>query len=187
MSKTDDALSFQEVTEILRIMDDAPRAGEVTLRLGDASLQIRVGGRSEVQRTELPGPTQVAAPSPAPAAGEKPRADEGAKPAAPQGGTDQPATRASEAPEGWTAIESPMAGVFYRAPSPADTPFVETGDYVEKGQQVGIIEVMKLMNRIVAPCSGIVREICLENEELAEFGSVIMWIEDTNKADGTGG
>ncbi|MDN3519807.1 biotin/lipoyl-containing protein [Aquisalimonas lutea] len=185
MSNTDNVLSFREVTEILRIMDDVPRGGEVTLKIGEASLKIRVGGGGEARSTTLPEPTRAV--KPAPTASEKPPAAEGASAAGRTGDTGAAATRADEAPEGWTAVESPMAGVFYRTPSPGEAPFVEVGDFVEKGQQVGIIEVMKLMNRIVAPSNGIVREICLENEELAEFGSVLMWIAEANEAEATSG
>ena len=70
-----------------------------------------------------------------------------------------------------------MVGIFYRAPGPGAPPFVEVGDEVEEGQQVGIIEVMKLMNRISAPCAGIVREICVENAQLAGFEVPLLWIE----------
>ena len=41
-----------------------------------------------------------------------------------------------------------MAGTFYRSPAPGEPSFVKEGDRVEKGQTVGIIEAMKLMNEI---------------------------------------
>lgn len=45
-------------------------------------------------------------------------------------------------------ITSPMAGTFYKAAAPGEAPFVKEGDKVKKGQTVGIIEAMKLMNEI---------------------------------------
>ena len=45
-------------------------------------------------------------------------------------------------------VSSPMAGTFYRSPAPGEPAFVKEGDRVEKGQTVGIIEAMKLMNEI---------------------------------------
>ena len=43
-----------------------------------------------------------------------------------------------------------MSGTFYRSPAPGEPAFVKEGDRVEKGQCVGIIEAMKLMNEIEA-------------------------------------
>ena len=45
-------------------------------------------------------------------------------------------------------IKAPMAGTFYRAPSPGSDSFVEVGDTVEVGQVVCIIESMKMMHEI---------------------------------------
>tara|TARA_B100001057_G_C22722733_1_gene900380 strand:+ start:357 stop:785 length:429 start_codon:yes stop_codon:yes gene_type:complete len=46
------------------------------------------------------------------------------------------------------SIKAPMAGTFYRAPSPGSDSFVEVGDTVEVGQVVCIIESMKMMHEI---------------------------------------
>ncbi len=43
---------------------------------------------------------------------------------------------------------SPMGGTYYRAAAPGEPPFCKEGDKVTKGQTVGIIEAMKLMNEI---------------------------------------
>lgn len=67
-------------------------------------------------------------------------------------------------------ITSPIVGVFYSAPGPEEAPFVKVGDTVEKGQIVGIVEAMKLMNEIESDVSGIVEEILVENGESVEYG-----------------
>ena len=41
-----------------------------------------------------------------------------------------------------------MSGTFYHSPAPGEPPFVKVGDRVTKGQTIGIIEAMKLMNEI---------------------------------------
>ena len=41
-----------------------------------------------------------------------------------------------------------MSGTFYHSPAPGEPPFVKVGDKVTKGQTIGIIEAMKLMNEI---------------------------------------
>ena len=52
-------------------------------------------------------------------------------------------------------ITSPLVGVFYTAPSEDADPFVKAGDSVKKGQVVGIVEAMKLMNEINSDCDGV--------------------------------
>ena len=44
------------------------------------------------------------------------------------------------------------------------------GDTVKKGQILGVIEAMKLMNEIESECDGIVKEVLVENGEMVEFG-----------------
>jgi biotin carboxyl carrier protein len=54
---------------------------------------------------------------------------------------------------------------------------VEVGSQVERGDQVAIVEVMKLMNSIKAPARGIVRQILVENETMVRMGQTLMIIE----------
>jgi acetyl-CoA carboxylase biotin carboxyl carrier protein len=74
-------------------------------------------------------------------------------------------------------LKSPLSGTFYRAPSPGARPFVEVGSKVERGDQVAIVEVMKLMNSIKAPGKGVVRQILVENETMVKMGQTLMIIE----------
>ena len=69
-----------------------------------------------------------------------------------------------------TVVASPLVGIFYSAPSPEDEPFVTVGGTVKKGQTLGVIEAMKLMNEIESECDGIVKEVLVENGEMVEFG-----------------
>lgn len=69
---------------------------------------------------------------------------------------------------------SPMVGVFYSAPSPNDPPFVKVGQKVKAGEQLGIIEAMKIMNPLEATQSGIIDEILVKNGEVVEFGQAII-------------
>lgn len=80
---------------------------------------------------------------------------------------------AAKAPSG--ALEkSPMVGVFYSAPSPNDPPFVKVGQSVQKGQQLGIVEAMKIMNPIEASQDGIIEEILVKNGEVVQFDQPIL-------------
>ena len=53
---------------------------------------------------------------------------------------------------------------------------VKVGDRVKKGDTVGIIEAMKLMNEVIADTDGVVEEICIENAQTVDFGCVLMRI-----------
>jgi len=74
-------------------------------------------------------------------------------------------------------VVSPMAGTFYRAPSPTAAPYVKEGDVVTLGQTVCIVEAMKLMNEIKSDKAGRVVKIPLANAAPVEKGSVLVEIE----------
>lgn len=76
-----------------------------------------------------------------------------------------------------TPVKAPLVGTFYCAPSPEEKPFVEVGQSVRKGDVVGIIEAMKLMNEITAPVDGVIRCIHAENGNMVEYGEVLMVLE----------
>ena len=76
-----------------------------------------------------------------------------------------------------TAVKSPIVGVFYSASSPESEPYVTVGKNVKKGDIVCIIEAMKVMNEIKAPCDGTVTSILVENEVLVEYDQALMVIE----------
>lgn len=73
-------------------------------------------------------------------------------------------------------VTSPLVGVFYAASSPDAEPFVKTGDQVKKGQVLGIIEAMKLMNDIECEYDGVVEAILVKNEEVVEYGQPLFRI-----------
>lgn len=74
-------------------------------------------------------------------------------------------------------VKSPLVGTFYRASAPENPPYVQVGDIVKKGQVLGIVEAMKLMNEIESEFDGTVKEICIENEQMVEFGQPLFVIE----------
>lgn len=74
-------------------------------------------------------------------------------------------------------ITSPMVGTFYRSSGPGQPSFVKVGDKVDKNTIVCIVEAMKVMNEVKAGVAGVVKEICIENNQAVEFGTKLFRIE----------
>jgi len=74
-------------------------------------------------------------------------------------------------------ITSPLVGTFYSSPSPDAPSFVNVGDRVEKGQVIGIIEAMKLMNELESDFDGVIKEILVKDETVVEFGQPLFILE----------
>ena len=165
------SLTYKEMLEILRIIDESP-CQELRLEMEGFKLEV-IKGKESLHPSGGISPA-LASPSPptAPLPGVmKPR--EELKGAAGAGG---PA--AGETPKiSGVEVKSPLTGTFYRAPAPGARPFVEVGSALQAGEQVGIVEVMKLMNSIKAPVKGIVRQILAENDTLVKMGQTLMIIE----------
>lgn len=70
-------------------------------------------------------------------------------------------------------IKAPLVGTFYQAPGPDDQPYVKVGKQVKKGDVVGIIEAMKLMNEVVAPQDGVILSIDATDGNMVQYGQVL--------------
>jgi acetyl-CoA carboxylase biotin carboxyl carrier protein len=74
-------------------------------------------------------------------------------------------------------VKSPLVGTFYAAASPDVDNFVKLGDKVKKGQVIGIIEAMKLMNDIESDFDGEIVEILVNNQDMVEYGQPLFKIK----------
>lgn len=74
-------------------------------------------------------------------------------------------------------VKSPLVGTFYHASSPDSEPFVKEGDLVQKGQVLGLVEAMKLMNEIESEYDGVVKKIMADNGQMVEYGQPLFLIE----------
>jgi acetyl-CoA carboxylase biotin carboxyl carrier protein len=100
-----------------------------------------------------------AAPAAAPVAPEPVRADDGADE------SDQ------------VLVRAPMVGTFYHSPAPGEPPFVSIGGVVEEDTVIGIVEAMKLMNRITADRSGVVRDVLVSDGRSVEFEQPLLVLD----------
>jgi len=141
-------MDMQELKDIIRLLK-AEGLTEITVSDGDQ--------RVTVKRLLQGTPVQQSQPVPP---GEAPT-----QPISP------------ELPEREFQLTAPLVGTFYRRPSPEDEPFVATGDVVQAGDTVCIIEAMKVMNEIKAESPGIVRQALLDEGAVVEFGQPLFIFE----------
>jgi acetyl-CoA carboxylase biotin carboxyl carrier protein len=140
---------------------------QIVSRLDLSEVEVeREGMRIRVAR-QLQAPQAVAAPAAvyhAPAASV----------VAPPPSLATPAPAPTEHPG---TVKSPMVGTAYRRASPDAKPFVEVGSQVKAGDKILLVEAMKTFNEIVAPRSGTVVEIHVEDGQPVEYGEPLIVIE----------
>ena len=74
-------------------------------------------------------------------------------------------------------IRSPMPGMFYRASSPDEPPFVQVGDSVSKNDTICLIEAMKIFNEVQSESDCDIIEILVENATAVEFDQPLFRIK----------
>ena len=151
---------------------DASDWGEMSVRIGDTTLELTRTGRppeaSAVRTAEPLAVPPVSSTVPAAAPGSLPQTDPVIAMTATTGVTD-------------TALDghlvcAPSLGLFWRSPQPGAPHFVDVGQEVDAEDTVGIVEVMKLMNHVKAGVSGTVMAIEPENGQMVEFGQLLVVI-----------
>lgn len=179
MNATDTDIGFADVDEILRIIDQFP-AAEIVYERGDLKLHVRRAGSAapaDAPAAPVVASPTASAPASAPAAATNAPAASPTPPTA--GATPRPAAARRE---GCVAVESPLVGVFYAAPSPGAAPFVTVGQSVRVSDDLCIIEVMKVMNMVKAPVAGVVEAIDTVNADMVERGQALLWIRPDGAA-----
>ena len=86
--------------------------------------------------------------------------------------------KAKEEPVDGQQVLAPLVGVFYAAPSPEASAYVQVGDKVKAGQILCLIEAMKMMSEITAPRDGIIKKIYAKNQDVVEYEQPLFLIGD---------
>jgi acetyl-CoA carboxylase biotin carboxyl carrier protein len=79
-------------------------------------------------------------------------------------------------------VRAPMSGIFYRRPAPQEPPYVRVGDAVTKRQVLGLLETMKVFQKIKCPVNGTIVEIVAQNESPLKDDDLIFVIEVSKSA-----
>ena len=152
-------MNLQEIKKIMELFDHSAIA-KFSLKQEGFELKLQKSGVcSNVSTPTIQ--TQSAIPAPIPT------------------NTSIPATPSPAAPKdiGEHFITSPMVGTFYRSPSPGAAPYINVGDSIKKGQTVGIIEAMKIMNEIEAEFDCKIVSIEVNDGQPVEFSTNLIKIE----------
>jgi oxaloacetate decarboxylase (Na+ extruding) subunit alpha len=155
VAEDEDAERAERIRELVKIVQESG-VGEIEIE--DEGMRVSVRRADEPTAAAVPSPSSISITA-------VEAEDDLSAPAAP------PPT------DGAVRVESPMVGVFYRAPSPEAPPFVDVGDIVEPEQTLCVIEAMKLFNELKAEVAGVVARIHVENAQPVEYGQLLFEIE----------
>lgn len=87
---------------------------------------------------------------------------------------------ASRDGDGVFYVRAATVGTFYRAPEPGARPFATEGERVRPGQQLGILEAMKMMLPVESDRAGLVAGFLVDDAMSVEFDTplVMLRLED---------
>lgn len=87
-------------------------------------------------------------------------------------------TPTSKQEEQLNTIEAEILGTFYlQDEETLQNPLVKVGDEVKKGQVVGYIESMKVLNEVICEYDGIVNDIQINHADPVEYGQTIITLK----------
>lgn len=133
-------MTNQEIYELMARFD---QSGLTTLKVTRKDFSLELGKNVTVAAAS------VVAPAAAPAAAAAPVA---------------------EPVEEGTFVTAPLVGTFYAASAPGEEPYVKPGQKVQKGDVLCLVEAMKTMNEIKAPCDCVVEEVLAQDGDLVSYG-----------------
>lgn len=176
------SVTHREVQEILRTFAASRWTG---MRLEVRGITVTVGKHGPPAAGAATPPAAAAVPPVGSAATATPAAArEGPAALSVPPGASAPAGAIPASPgvptsvdtAGLTAVPSPAVGAFWTAPAPGQPPFVEVGQRVAAGDQLAIVEVMKLMNPVLAPVGGEIVAVAATNADLVEYEQPLFWL-----------
>ncbi len=153
-----------EVSQLIELMNAVSEAGLTDFCYEENGVSVKIKKHPEKKivasaPVEMIAPAAIAAPAQIPAVAS--------------------AAETADAADEITGntVKSPLVGTFYSASAPDAAPYVQVGDTVKKGQVLGIVEAMKLMNEIESEYDGTVKAILVKNGDLVEFDQPMFVIE----------
>ncbi|WP_374414016.1 acetyl-CoA carboxylase biotin carboxyl carrier protein [Novosphingobium colocasiae] len=138
---------------------------ELHLRRGDFEIFL-----SSDASARWSAPAPVAAAAPPAAAPVQALAPTMVAPATPAAAVPVQRAASGPVPADALIIHAPNLGTFYRAPKPGAANYVEVGSKVKAGDELCLIEVMKLFTALTAETSGTIHSVLVDDGEMVEGG-----------------
>ena len=136
---------------------------EVHIRRGNIEIYLSRDA-APAHRAAIRQDGQGGPPASAPAARSSAAAPAAVPPAVPA------ADPAADIPLGGVIITAPNIGTFYRSPKPGSAPYVEVGDTIAEGEELCLIEVMKLFTALKSDKRGRIHSILVEDGAMVSGG-----------------
>lgn len=150
-------MTHEEIKDLISFLDEKASINRLKIKDKDFELEIKKEDAACANAT-ISAPTPACTPTPSVNVVL----------------SEKPATNKTAAGD---TINSPMVGTFYKAPSPGASPFVSVGQAVRKGECVGIIEAMKIMNEIEAEFDCRIVKVLVDDGQPVEYGMAIYEVE----------
>ena len=166
-----------EIKDIIQLMEAAAKNGLTSFELEEGDWKLSM--KREKKLVSAAVPAAEAGAQSAAASGILSAASSGMSAVYGQNAGNLAADPASMEASGVSSdqvVTCPLVGTFYSAPSPDAEDFVKVGDTVKKGQVLGIVEAMKLMNEIESDYDGVVEAILVKDGETVEYGQPLFRI-----------
>ena len=161
-----------KLTEIQELIKFVAKSGVEEVEIEQKDFKISIKAESKRKSNETVYIQQAAAPQ------QQIQAAPAAAPvAAPTAPTSAAPAVAAVETNNYIEIKAQMIGTFYRKPTPDAKPFVEVGDSVKAGQEICIIEAMKLYNKIESEVSGKIVKVLVDDMSPVEFDQPLFLVD----------
>jgi len=147
-------MTNREIKDLMRFFDNS-EISKVKIKNGEFSIELQKGFEAAPVVAMAPAVQTIAAPL----------------------ATETAAAVEESAKVSGDTINSPMVGTFYSAPAPGAEAFAKVGSVVKKGQTIGIMEAMKIMNEIEAEFDCRIIEILLDDGQPVEYDMPLFVVE----------
>jgi acetyl-CoA carboxylase biotin carboxyl carrier protein len=159
----------QDIEDLKQLIEFLKQYQVVEFDLDRGDLKIRLKFNQTASSAEISDLARLLASAP-------PAVTQAVAAASPSANSAAPAQAALDPDAGLHVVRSPIVGTFYGSPSPGAAPFVSPGDCVAKGQVIGIVEAMKLMNEIESDAAGEIVKCLVPNGQPIEYGQPLFSI-----------
>lgn len=167
-----------EINDIIKLIEVVSEHGLTSFVYEEESYKLTLKKENKTIVTNTMLPTAMSYPAGNPDMGAAMASQPTAPAAAKTEKTGGAAEKAAPALIGSEkVVKSPLVGTYFEASSKGSPAFVKVGDKVKKGQVLGIIEAMKLLNEIESEFDGVVEAILVKDGEVVEYGQPMFRIK----------